>query len=239
MFAVIFEVAPRPAKSEEYLQLAASLRPELEKIDGFVEIERFASGRTPGRFLSLSIWRDEQALSRWRTLDVHRVAQQKGRSAIFADYRLRVGEIASDPCLPDPGPGVGGRGAGGDGARGVGVGAPVQRQRLAEIEAGEIVTISEFSPSTGEAPVERDPAADVDPPAAPGMTDREVFASLYSAGKSLILASWNDAAAAARWRPSPIAGGAWRQRRVRIIRDYGMFDRDQAPQYYPPIRPTD
>jgi heme-degrading monooxygenase HmoA len=193
MFAVIFEVEPKNGKTDDYLQLAASLRPELEKIDGFLEIERFASRRAAGRVLSLSVWRDEAAVARWRMLGVHRSAQQKGRAEIFADYRLRVGEIADDFS-----------GAEGDG--------------------GETVTISEFPPGA---------AFDVPTAGMPGMTGFEAFESLYNPGKLLLLVAWQDAAAALRWRPD--GNNAARHRRVRIVRDYGMFDRDQAPQHYPPV----
>lgn len=96
MIAVIFEVVPAPGRKQDYLDLAASLRPALEKIDGFISIERFESLTNPGKILSLSIWRDEEAVKRWRQLEGHRVAQAKGRAGIFADYRLRVASIIRD-----------------------------------------------------------------------------------------------------------------------------------------------
>ena len=96
MIAVIFEVVPAPGRRQEYLDLATSLRPELEKMDGFISIERFASLTNEGRILSLSIWRDEEAVKRWRQLESHRVAQAKGRGGIFADYRLRVASVIRD-----------------------------------------------------------------------------------------------------------------------------------------------
>jgi heme-degrading monooxygenase HmoA len=96
MIAVIFEVTPTPGRTQDYLDLAASLRPELEKMDGFISIERFASLINDGKILSLSIWRDEEAVKRWRSLEAHRLAQAKGRSGIFADYRLRVASVIRD-----------------------------------------------------------------------------------------------------------------------------------------------
>ena len=96
MIAVIFEVVPAPGRRQEYLDLAASLRPELERIDGFISIERFESLTTPGKVLSLSIWRDEEAVKRWRNLAEHRAAQAQGRAGIFADYRLRVAGVIRD-----------------------------------------------------------------------------------------------------------------------------------------------
>jgi heme-degrading monooxygenase HmoA len=96
MIAVLFEAQPRPDRRQEYLDLAAELRPLLERIDGFVSIERFESLSTPGKVLSLSVWRDETALAEWRGLAEHRAAQARGRSAIFEDYRLRVAAVVRD-----------------------------------------------------------------------------------------------------------------------------------------------
>ncbi len=96
MFAVIFEVEPAAGRQQEYLDLAAQLRPELEKIDGFISVERFSSLTNPGKILSLSIWRDEAAVARWRSHEEHHQAQIKGRAGIFADYRLRVAEVLRD-----------------------------------------------------------------------------------------------------------------------------------------------
>ena len=91
MIAVIFEVIPASGRKQEYLDIAASLRPAFEKIDGFISIERFESLTNEGKILSLSIWRDEEAVKRWRQLDAHRVTQAKGRAGVFSDYQLRVG----------------------------------------------------------------------------------------------------------------------------------------------------
>lgn len=96
MIAVIFEVSPRDGQREAYLDAAVALRPLLEKIDGFISIERFESLTQPGKLLSLSFWRDEAAVRQWRTLEAHRATQRRGREAIFADYRLRVAEVVRD-----------------------------------------------------------------------------------------------------------------------------------------------
>jgi heme-degrading monooxygenase HmoA len=96
MIAVIFEVEPAPGKRQDYLDAAAALRPELEAIDGFISIERFASLTRPDRMLSLSFWRDEAAVKRWRTLSAHREMQAAGRAGLFADYRLRVAVVVRD-----------------------------------------------------------------------------------------------------------------------------------------------
>lgn len=96
MIAVIFEVWPRPEHREKYLDLAAELKPLLERIDGFVSVERFESLTEPGKLLSLSVFRDEDALEEWRKLRAHRVAQAKGRGEYFADYRLRIAGVIRD-----------------------------------------------------------------------------------------------------------------------------------------------
>ena len=96
MIAVIFEVKPHRERHDAYLAAAAELRPLLEKIDGFVSIERFQSLTEPGKILSLSFWRDEEAVRQWRNLEEHRRMQDAGLRAIFADDRLRVAEVKRD-----------------------------------------------------------------------------------------------------------------------------------------------
>jgi len=96
MYAVIFEVEPAAGRQQDYLDIAAALRPELEKIDGFVSIERFSSLTRPGKILSLSFWRDEAAVARWRNQIQHRATQKAGRSSVFRDYRLRVAAVVRD-----------------------------------------------------------------------------------------------------------------------------------------------
>jgi len=103
MIAVIFEVQPRPGQQQAYLDTAASLRPLLAEVDGFISIERFESLSTPGRILSLSFWRDEAAVVQWRQLEKHRGAQAAGRSSIFSDYRIRVAEVVRDYGMHDRG----------------------------------------------------------------------------------------------------------------------------------------
>jgi len=101
VIAVIFEVWPAEGRAGEYFDLAASLRFDLERIDGFVSIERFESLVTKGKYLSLSFWRDEEAVRMWRNLQTHRKAQMKGRGGIFADYRLRVASVVRDYGLKE------------------------------------------------------------------------------------------------------------------------------------------
>ena len=101
MIAVIFEVEPAAGRRQEYLDLAAQLRPELEKICGFLSVERFQSLADPGRMLSLSFFRDEAAVQAWRNLPAHRATQRMGREGIFAGYRLRIASVLRDYGLHD------------------------------------------------------------------------------------------------------------------------------------------
>ncbi|MCV2880891.1 antibiotic biosynthesis monooxygenase family protein [Actibacterium sp. XHP0104] len=96
MIAVIFEVTPAEGQRDHYLDIAATLRPELEKIEGFISVERFQSLTTPGKVLSLSFFEDEEAVKRWRETTHHRAAQQAGRGGVFAGYRLRVAHVLRD-----------------------------------------------------------------------------------------------------------------------------------------------
>ncbi|UWQ63069.1 antibiotic biosynthesis monooxygenase [Leisingera caerulea] len=96
MIAVIFEVETAAGQREAYLEIAAELRPLLEQVDGFLSVERFQSLSAPEKLLSLSFWRDEAAVQRWRNLEQHRAAQVKGRAGVFADYRLRVAGVIRD-----------------------------------------------------------------------------------------------------------------------------------------------
>ena len=96
MIAVIFEALPREGHRDDYLAIAAQLRPLLDGIDGFLSIERFESLSAPGRILSLSFWRDEAAVAAWRNLGEHRAAQATGRGEVFRDYRLRIAAVLRD-----------------------------------------------------------------------------------------------------------------------------------------------
>lgn len=96
MIAVIFEVVPALGQRNAYLDIAAGLKPRLSEIDGFLSIERFESLSLPGKILSLSFWRDEEAVKQWRTTEEHRMAQHAGRNGTFSDYRLRVAYVLRD-----------------------------------------------------------------------------------------------------------------------------------------------
>jgi heme-degrading monooxygenase HmoA len=103
MIAVIFEVWPAEGKRAAYLDIAASLKPRLAEIDGFISVERFESLTEPGKLLSLSFWRDEAAVAAWRNVEQHRLAQAAGRDGIFRDYRLRIAGVIRDYGMTDRG----------------------------------------------------------------------------------------------------------------------------------------
>jgi heme-degrading monooxygenase HmoA len=101
MIAVIFEVQPKPGKKQAYLDIAAEMRPVLAEIDGFISVERFQSLTNPDKLLSLSFFRDEQAVQDWRTRPGHRGAQKMGRTVVFDDYHLRIAEVVRDYGMHD------------------------------------------------------------------------------------------------------------------------------------------
>jgi heme-degrading monooxygenase HmoA len=220
MFAVLFEVNPRGDQWDAYLELAGMLRPELERIDGFVENIRYRSLTRDGWILSLSSWDGEKALVRWRTQALHHTVQEKGRREIFRDYHLRVGQIPRDTELPS--------------------GFVLMEQRLDETEVGEGTTVTMMTaPQSREWVEARSPdevAASlglvVD---APGLVSWDVFDAVLSPGEGILLMTWRDGEAAGRYVGSGAVPGGVRVRQVRIVRDYGMYDRRESPQYYPEV----
>ena len=99
--AVIFELTPAPGRKQDYLDLAAELGEVVKDFDGFISIERFESITAPGNFVSLSFWRDEEAVRNWRNVQKHREAQAKGRAGVFTKYRLRVAQVLRDYTLDE------------------------------------------------------------------------------------------------------------------------------------------
>jgi heme-degrading monooxygenase HmoA len=214
MFAVIFEVQPKQERFDDYLAIAGGLKSQLEAIEGFIDNERFRNKRDERWLLSLSTWRDEKALVRWRTQGEHHGAQEKGRFEVFADYHLRVGEMLTDSAAA----------------------LTPTRTDQTETGAAKVVTITEAMLQDADHAA----AAFADKLGLPSSAERPIahdtFESITKKGKFLLLASWRDAAAAATFKPAPPAGTAsLRHRSVRIIRDYGMFERHEAPQYYPDV----
>jgi len=103
MIAVIFEFTAAEGRFADYRHLAEGLSEEVRKFDGFISIERFQSISQPARFVSLSFWRDEEAVHRWRNVQTHREAQAKGRGGIFSSYRLRVCSVIRDYGMKERG----------------------------------------------------------------------------------------------------------------------------------------
>jgi heme-degrading monooxygenase HmoA len=101
MMVVVFQVTMREGRAQDYFDLAAELRPELERIDGFLSVERFQSLAEPGKYVSLSFWRDQAAIEAWRAQRRHRAAQQRGKREIFRDFRISVAEVVRDYTLQD------------------------------------------------------------------------------------------------------------------------------------------
>jgi heme-degrading monooxygenase HmoA len=219
VFAVLFEVHPYAEQWDAYLGYAKMLRPDLENIDGFVDNIRYRSLRRPGWILSLSNWRDEKALVRWRTLVRHHDVQVKGRGEVLADYHLRVGQLTGDTHIPS--------------------GYQLEEQRLDVTEVGEGTTITLVTPrsafsNTGLEESAADQVAQTLGLAADaeGLTSWDVFDEVLEPGNPILLQSWVDPLAAESAQP---AGVDTRRRTVRVVRDYGMFDRRETPQYYPEV----
>jgi len=222
VFSVIFEVLPAEEKKDAYLYLGKHLKPILESIDGFVDNERFESQLRPGWVLSHSTWRDEKSLVRWRTQGEHHKVQEKGRFEIFQDYHLRIGDVTADTDPPKD--------------------APVKELRFDETEVGKAkaVSFTEIMPHKGVAfskQVDLLPAHLGLDLMTGAVVQHDVWASIYNPGKLALLVSWTDAKAADDWSPKQIDGiDKLRHRKIRIVRDYGRFDRREAPQYYPDIK---
>jgi heme-degrading monooxygenase HmoA len=218
MFSVIFEVHPKSDKWDGYLGIAKMLRPELEQVDGFVENVRYKSLSRPGWLLSLSGWRDEKSVVRWRTAQRHHVAQERGRSEIMLDYHLRVGQITHDTQVPP--------------------GQTIAEQRLDETEIGEGTTVTfvdakwpngSIEPSDASA-VARCLGLNTD---AAGLVKWETFGAVVTPGDVILMMVWKSKSDADAFAASARLCPGSRFRHVRVVRDYGMFDRREAPQYYP------
>jgi heme-degrading monooxygenase HmoA len=174
MFSVLFEVHPRSDQWDAYLGYAKMLRPELEQLDGFVDNIRYRSLTREGWILSLSSWRDEKSLVRWRTRMRHHQVQEKGRSEILSDYHLRVGQLTRDTRLP--------------------AGYALDEQRLDETEVGEGTTVTLID---GQRPPDWVEGAGADAvaswlglaPDAPGLVAWDVFDAVLTPGDVIVLMS--------------------------------------------------
>jgi heme-degrading monooxygenase HmoA len=213
MLALLFEVIPKPDAYQRYLDIAAGLRPALEKMEGFLFIDRFRSLADGGTILSHSLWRDEAALAAWRTFEPHHHAQARGREEIFLDYRIRIAQVV--------------------------------REELPGKPAWHPVRLTSY----------RDPAAHVPrvvviaasthvPCGTVSSAMPRTFESLNRPGEFLALYEVTDRDAALKLAgdlrehmPGEAALGSVRI--CEVERDYTMFDRHEAPQYYPPVPRTD
>lgn len=209
MFAVLFEVQPKSEKWDEYLGIAKMLKPELEAIDGFVENVRYRSLTRPGWLLSLSIWRDEKALVRWRTQAVHHGAQERGRFEIFGDYHLRVGELT-------------------------GTGS-TERSDETQVGAGTIATLVDGKRAVKDTASDQVAASLGLRADAPGLVAWDVFEAVLTPGDVILLMTSRDRKTADGLARDVSVKDDVRLRQVRILRDYGMYDRREAPQYYPDV----
>lgn len=221
MFSVIFDVHPKPDQWDAYLENAKMLRPELEAVDGFVDNIRYKSLSRDGWILSLSGWRDEKAVVRWRTTMRHHMVQEKGRSQILLDYHLRVGQVTQDTQIPE--------------------GHTLEEQRLDETEVGEGTTVTLI---TGKRPAEW-PETKTPRDCAEFLGYNlwcvnclkwDVFDAVLTPGDLILLISWRNNRDAENYEAQANLEDGFRLRRVRVIRDYGMFDRREAPQYYPEVQ---
>lgn len=224
MFSVLFEVHPKSEKWDDYLGNAKMLRPELESIDGFVDNIRYKSLTRAGWILSLSNWRDEKSVVRWRTAMRHHEVQVKGRGEILSDYHLRVGQITQDTHIPK--------------------GYELHEQRLDETEVGEGTTAvlidakrpAEFDGTNNPADCSEYLGLN---PYAEGMVAWDVFEAVLTPGDLILLLSWKNEATAKDFEDKVSLPQDGRLRRIRVVRDYSMFDRREAPQYYPAVEPLE
>lgn len=218
MFSVLFEVHPKSDQWEAYLANAKMLRPELEKIDGFVDNIRYRSLTRDGWILSLSGWRDEKSLVRWRTHAGHHGVQELGRGEILSDYHLRVGQIIADTQVPP--------------------GHELVEQRLDLTDIGLATFISlidarqtpEWIASHSAQEVAESLGLDTD---FIGLVGWDVFDAVLAPGNLILMTSWEDQGTAEAFDIAKKIPEGARFRTVRVVRDYGMYDRRETPQYYP------
>lgn len=221
MFSVLFEVHPKPDQWDAYLGYARMLRPELERVDGFVDNIRYKSLTRQGWILSLSNWRDEKSVVRWRTRMRHHEMQEKGRSEVLLNYHLRVGQLTQDTRIP--------------------TGYALHEQRLDETEIGEGTTVTLIDAKRPPAWVKETSPEEVAKwlglvPNGSGLISWDVFDAVLTPGDIILLVSWRDQAAASAFEGKVSLPDGARLRCVHVVRDYSMFDRREAPQYYPDVR---
>jgi len=217
MFCGMLEVNPKSDQFNTYFGMAKMLRPELEKIDGFIDNARYTSLTRPGWLLSLSSWRDEKSLVRWSVEASHHKIMQMARDRVFADYRMHIGEFVADTRLP--------------------AGQTLLQQRLDVTEAGTSKAITLLDVQRDEDWVKQ---ADADAvvkslgfnPGTSEVVAWDVFDAIATPGEVIALVKWGDLATAEAFAQDAILPDGVRLRNIRVVRDYGMFDRREAPQYF-------
>jgi heme-degrading monooxygenase HmoA len=223
MFSAMLEVKPYPEQFDAYLGMAKMLRPEIEKIDGFIDNNRYASLTRDGWLLSLSSWRDEKSLIRWRVETKHFKVQEAARARVFSDYRLRIGQTVADTRLPE--------------------GEVLKEQRLdvTEVGAGTAVTLldahrdPDWVKQAGADAVRESLGLEL---WAEGLVAWDAFDALMTPGDAIVVATWRDMAAAEAFEREVKLPEGVRLRHIRIIREYGMYDRREAPQYFAEMKPA-
>jgi heme-degrading monooxygenase HmoA len=217
MFAAMLEVNPYAEQFDAYLGMAKMLRPELEATDGFIDNTRYASLTRAAWLLSLSSWRDEKSLVRWRVSTKHHKVQEAARDRVFADYRLRIGQVVADTRIPE--------------------GHSLQEQRLDVTETGAGTAVMlldakrspEWVKQAGADAVAQSVGLD---PRAAGLVAWDAFDALLAPGDVIAVVTWKDLAAAEAFARNMTLPDGVRLRHVRVVREYGMFDRREAPQYF-------
>jgi heme-degrading monooxygenase HmoA len=221
MFSVLFEVQPKETQRDACLNHARSSRPALEKVEGFIDNTRYRSLTRDGWILSVWNWKNEKALVRWRTHEGHHAIQERGRAEVLQDYRLRVGQVTYDTALTPP--------------------EPLPEERLDETQAGKGTTVTLVTAYFSAEEIALTPPSDLAEwlgclPQTKGLLAWDAFDSVASSGAAVFLLSWTNEASARAFEKTTLFASDSRVRRVRVVRDYGMFDRREAPQYYPNVK---
>lgn len=223
MFSGMLEVKPRADQVDLYFKMAMMLKPEVEKIDGFVDNARFSSLTRPGWLLSLSNWRNEKSLVRWTVEEHHHKVMQAARDRVFADYRMHIGEVTQDTRLPE------------------GYTLVQQRLDVTEVAPGKAITlldahrelgwVKEVSANAVAESLGFDPGVNE-------VTEWDVFESVATPGDVIAVVKWADLNNAEAFEQSLALPDGVRLRQIRVVRDYGMFDRRESPQYFAEVSPN-
>lgn len=223
MFCGMLEVNPKSDQFDIYFGMAQMLKPEIEKIEGFIDNNRYSSLTRPGWVLSLSSWRDEKALVRWSVEAKHHKVMQAARDRVFADYRMHIGEFTADTRIPP--------------------GQTLLQQRLDITEAGtgKAITLldAKHEPDwVKQAGVNAVVKALGFAPSAYQVVAWDLFDAVAEPGHVIALVKWSILADAEAFARDTILPDGVRLRNIRVVRDYGMFDRRESPQYFAEIHPN-